>query len=291
MWGSPVSGAGSWDGAAVCRVSRASCRMMAAASRSTRARYSSRWWRVGGPPGATALHRAEPALRDMAGQPLVLQGDGDMVAESGRGCRRPRSASAPPAGLRARPRRGAARRRAPSISWSSMSARSAAASPSTCGRGGASSAGARRRPGHRRWRRRCGAPRGRCRALASRRRLGRLGVSSGTGRGRDLDPRLDGRDRADPVGPDGQVGLAVGRRGSRAPARAACPGSRARSHPGRDADLARRDHDRERDDPIGDLGRRRVDLARALDEVVARVDARRERGLGDGLRRAPCRPP
>ena len=40
---------GGTDGA-VCRVSRASCRMTAAASRSTRARYSSRWCREGGPP-------------------------------------------------------------------------------------------------------------------------------------------------------------------------------------------------------------------------------------------------
>ncbi len=50
-------------------------------------------------------------------------------------------------------------------------------------------------------------------------------------------------------------------------------------------DLARRDHDRERDDPTGDLGGRRDDLPGASDQLVARVDARGDPCLGHGLDR------
>ena len=41
--------------------------------------------------GATALHRSEPRLGDMAAQPLIVQGDGDMVAQTGPDVFHPRS--------------------------------------------------------------------------------------------------------------------------------------------------------------------------------------------------------
>ena len=72
-----------WGSDAGRRVSRASCRMTAAASRSTRARYSSRWWRDGGPPERPRFIGPSRRLRDVAAQPLIVQGDRDMVAQSG----------------------------------------------------------------------------------------------------------------------------------------------------------------------------------------------------------------
>ena len=95
-----------------CRVSRASCRMTAAASRSTRARYSSRWWRDGGPPERP---RFIGPSRVSATWLLSRSSCRVMVTWSPKRAAdvfHPRSASARPGDPRARPHRWAARRRA-----------------------------------------------------------------------------------------------------------------------------------------------------------------------------------
>ena len=73
----------------VGRVSSASCRMIAAASRSTRARYASRWVATRRSPGAAARHRPEALLGEVAGQALVLERpDRDRDRRHDRGARR-----------------------------------------------------------------------------------------------------------------------------------------------------------------------------------------------------------
>ena len=81
---SPVVGMGGSAGGV-----ESSCRMMAAASRSTRARYWSRWCRVGGPPDRPRGIGPSAFLGDVAREALVLEGDHDIAVQDPRQVRHP----------------------------------------------------------------------------------------------------------------------------------------------------------------------------------------------------------